>query len=359
VTATQDLAIAGSPIDLPDAPHVPGLRFRHYAGPGDHPAMVRVSNAAWEADGESRVETVAEIDVAYANLVNCDPYRDVVIAEVDGELAGYSRVSWENQNWGGRSYDSWGAVDPAWRRRGIGGALLRQNERQLRAIGAEHDYDGPRWLTSWSPDGDVGHHVLMEREGYLPVRHFFLMLRPSLDDIPDTPVPEGLEVRPVEPTQLRELFDADVEAFRDHFGGVDSSDATFRSWADRPTFDPSIFLVAWDGDEIAGGVINGIYPEENERLGVRRGFLDSVFTRRAWRRRGLAGALICRSLVVLRERGMTSAGLGVDASNPSKALKLYRTFGFEERERSTAFRKPWDPSRGPEWEALDQRAEQD
>ena len=81
-----------------------------------------------------------------------------------------------------------------------------------------------------------------------------------------------------------------------------------------------MFVVAFDGDEIAGAVLNVIYEEENEILGLRRGWLDSVFTRRAWRRRGLARALIVRSLHLLHERGMDRAALGVDADNPSGAL---------------------------------------
>jgi ribosomal protein S18 acetylase RimI-like enzyme len=96
------------------------------------------------------------------------------------------------------------------------------------------------------------------------------------------------------------------------------------------------------GDQIAGGVLNTIYPEENEGLGLKRGWLDSVFTRRPWRRRGLARALIARSLAALRERGMTSAILGVDADNPTGALGLYEGIGFAVESRYTAWRKPME-----------------
>ena len=109
-------------------------------------------------------------------------------------------------------------------------------------------------------------------------------------------------------------------------------------WRESPEFDPSLFLVAWEGDEIAGGVLNAIYEAENQELGLNRAWLDSVFTRRPWRRRGLARNLIARSLHLLRERGLTGAALGVDADNPSGALGLYESVGFAVTERSTAFR---------------------
>ncbi len=140
--------------------------------------------------------------------------------------------------------------------------------------------------------------------------------------------------------QLRQLWDADVEAFRDHWGGFDASESRFVEWQGDPKFDPSLFVVAWDGDEIAGGVLNEINVTENEAFGRQRGWLASVFVRRPWRRRGLARAVVARSLVVLRDRGMTSAGLGVDADNPTGALRLYEDAGFEVEDRSTAFRKP-------------------
>src|SRR5206468_2944794 len=83
--------------------------------------------------------------------------------------------------------------------------------------------------------------------------------------------------------------------------------------------DTSRWQVAWDGSEVAGSVVNGIYPYENAQRGRDIGWLDHVSVRRPWRRRGLSGAPIARSLVVLPERGMSLAALGVDAESPSAA----------------------------------------
>jgi mycothiol synthase len=73
---------------------------------------------------------------------------------------------------------------------------------------------------------------------------------------------------------------------------------------------------------------------------VKRAWLESVFTRRPWRRRGLARALIGATLVELRERGIEEAMLGVDAENPTGALALYEGLGFEIKVRSRRYRKP-------------------
>ena len=89
-------------------------------------------------------------------------------------------------------------------------------------------------------------------------------------------------------------------------------------------------------------MIVGIYKDENAALGLQRGWLDDVFTRALWRRRGLARALMTRALRLIREHGLTSAALGVDAENPTGALSLYESLGFVVERRSTAWRKPFE-----------------
>ena len=165
------------------------------------------------------------------------------------------------------------------------------------------------------------------------------MRRPDLDDLPEVPLPAGFEIRPVgrERAALRRVFDADAEAFRDHFGWSEASDARFAEFLEEPDLDPDLWVIAFAGDEIAGGILNGIHADP---AGERSGWLDSVFTRRPWRRRGLARALVARSLARLREAGMTAASLGVDLANPNQALGLYESFGFVTVSSSTAYRKP-------------------
>jgi mycothiol synthase len=325
-----------------EAPPVPGLTWRAYR-PDDAAALSELFNRGAEADGAPWRASPAEI----ANWMsrsneNYDPARDAVVVELDGRVIGFRDAEWVDTNDGLREYRLGGNVHPDWRRRGIGTWLLRDSEAHARRRAVEVPSDRPHFFGTWQPNTAAGALALMEREGYRPVRYFFDMARPTMDDIVEPPLPEGLEIRPVSADQLRQLWDADVEAFRDHWGGFDASESRFVEWKGDPKFDPSLFVVAWDGGEIAGGVINEINVTENEAFGRQRGWLASVFVRRPWRRRGLARAVVARSLVVLRDRGMTSAGLGVDADNPTGALRLYEDAGFEVEDRSTAFRKPME-----------------
>ena len=86
-------------------------------------------------------------------------------------------------------------------------------------------------------------------------------------------------------------------------------------------------------------VLNNIDVRGNLALGLNRGFTDPIAVRHAWRRRGLAKALIARSLVVLREKGVETAFLGVDTQNPNDALRLYESMGFVKVKSATTYQK--------------------
>jgi GNAT superfamily N-acetyltransferase len=321
------------------------LTIRRYAGPDDVPGMVAVFNAMAEADGLLERRSVEQLTVWYAHASpHMDPAQDLVLGRVGDRTVAYGRHQWVDTTDGLREHrfivlaapDGHAALDP------ILDALEVRAAEVARAHG---DIGRPRTQATFVGDEQAWRRAPFERRGYEPVRWGFEMVRPTLDDVEVPPLPDGIELRPVAGRdQLKQLWAADTEAFRDHWGGFDGSDEAFEEWLSEPNFDPTLYVVAWDGDEIAGGVLNGINASENEQIGVRRGWLESVFVRRPWRRRGLAAALVARSLLVLRERGMTSAILGVDAENPTGALGVYERAGFVVATRDVCLRRSWTPS---------------
>jgi ribosomal protein S18 acetylase RimI-like enzyme len=228
------------------------------------------------------------------------------------------------------------------RRRNAGcapGGEVDRAEARAREVALVDGRTGERSLGSWPDEAQAGAVALYESEGYAIVRYGFMMVRDLTEPIPELPLPDGLEVRPVEPVDHRRIWDADVEAFRDHWDPGERTDADFEGWFASPELDTGLWRVAWDGDEVAGSVMNFIYPAENETLGQQRGWLDHVSVRRPWRRRGLASALIAASMRALRDVGMTEAALGVDAENPSGALRVYENLGFRRTRTGVAYRK--------------------
>jgi mycothiol synthase len=329
-------------IIVPDAPSFPGLAFRGFRGRDDYAAMVVVIEGSKEADQLERTQSVDDIARSYHHLFNCDPYADMLFVEVDGDVIGYSRVWWQQELDGKRRYEHLAFLLPEWRGKGIRRALLHHNERRLRQIASSHPLDGPRLFEAWAADTESHWESLLLAEGYQAVRHGFEMVRPNLAGIPELPLPEGLEVRPVQPEHYWTVWRAAEEAFRDHWGETEWQDAWFEEWQESPTFQPELWQVAWDGDQVVGMVQNFINHEENEEYNRKRGYTEGICVRRPWRRQGLAKALIARSFRIIKDLGMTEAALGVDTENPNGALQLYESMGFRPVKRHTTFRKPLD-----------------
>jgi ribosomal protein S18 acetylase RimI-like enzyme len=139
-------------------------------------------------------------------------------------------------------------------------------------------------------------------------------------DVP--PLPAGLELRPFDRERDAEaVYEAQQESFADHRGFERRS---FEDWAhyilNPVEIDLSLWLIAWDGDQIAGICINRSQQETAwvSILGVRRG----------WRKRGLGLALLKNSFALFQARGYQNVELGVDASSPTNAVALYERAGM-------------------------------
>jgi ribosomal protein S18 acetylase RimI-like enzyme len=324
---------------LPNAPAIPGLRFRGIQRPADDAAVAELVNAAMTANGIPHRLSLAQISSWFDHPSNLDLAADLLFAEVNGSVVAYTVGGWEQDNDGGRNYATWGEVHPDWRRRGLGTALLRWVEARQHRLAATHPAVEKR-LESWSSEAEAGRLALLEANGYQIVRYDYEMERPNLDDIQPLPLPDGIELRPAREEDMRRIWETEVEVFRDHWGAVDDSEASFERKRTDPRRDMSLWVVAWQGDEIVGQVLNRIDHEANAELGLKRGWVNSVGVRRAWRRRGIARALVAESLRVLRDAGMTSAGLGVDAENPHGALGVYEVSGFRVVRTERVYRKP-------------------
>jgi ribosomal protein S18 acetylase RimI-like enzyme len=140
--------------------------------------------------------------------------------------------------------------------------------------------------------------------------------------------------------QLRAIWEADVDAFRDHWGYVEPTETSYAQFLAFPYNDLTLWKVAWDDEGVAGQVRSYIDKAQNEEHGLRRGWTEFISTSRRWRRRGVARALIVESIRELAARGMTDVALGVHTENPNGAFDLYAVLGYEVVATWTTYRKP-------------------
>ena len=335
---TRSNVVAATGPDLPVAARLPEARFRLFGDPSDYERLAELIAACNDHDKIPWFPTGENLRTDMEHSSTMDPVRDLLFAEVGGKVVGATTVERSVRD-GVPVYDMEGSVHPTFRRRGLATALLGWTVDRVRLRASIEDPGVAAFMQGGAEEQETGHRALLDRAGFEPVRHFFLMRRAPLDDVPDVPLPDGLEVRIVSADQHRSILDAEFEAFRDHWGHREENEDDYRTTFARSELDTGLWIVAWDGDQVAGVVENWIWPDENEKLGVRRGWLERISVRRPWRRRGLARALTAASLIRLHEAGMTDAMLGVDSENPNGALGLYEGLGFEVFSRATAYRR--------------------
>lgn len=328
-------------IELEDAPAIGNLRFRLFRDADDYAHIASIENAFNAAHGLPFQMSSEELVNDMMTDDTFDLRRDVLIAEVNGEPAGFARLYHFVNDEGDQIFAHACCELPALTETGLHRALLQWAERRAGEIARAVPHTGPRFMQAYVMEKAPAHITILEQLGYSIVRYSYLMVRPLDESIPDLPLPAGIEVRPKQREHYRALWEARNEAFRDHWGYRKQTEDDWRRYLDWPDHQPELCQVAWDTttNEVAGEVNVTIIRRDNETFGTQRGWTDPIFVRRPWRKQGLAKALIVRAMRVLKDAGMAEAALGVDVQNPNGALRLYEGLGYRVDTRSFTFRK--------------------
>jgi GNAT superfamily N-acetyltransferase len=249
----------------------------------------------------------SDLEAEWADL---DLGQNAWVAEVNGAVAGYASLHDRGDLFRAELY-----VHPH------DGAVAAGTLELLERVAAER---GARRLQVGALDPDEDGRRLLARLGYRPVRAFREM-RIELDARPEEPTwPAGLRVTPFEPDRDAHAFHAaHQEAFADHWEHRPRSFEDWHRWnVESERFDPALWCVVRERDEIAAGTINvaGLYGG---------GWVATLFTRRPWRGRGVGGALLQDAFVRFWDRGERSVGLGVDAESDTGAFRVYERAGME------------------------------
>jgi hypothetical protein len=266
---------------------VPGLLLRPVRWPEEAATLNDINNSGRIATGNLEVLSVEGFLNDYAHLVHSDLAADLRVAEHDGRPVAYVRVEWQDELRGGRLHVQALMTRPD-APAGTFEAILDWGESRSRAVAATLRADPPATLGAFLNEETPAHRAILEARGYHAVRSFFGMVRPTLDDIPDLPLPPGVQVRPVRPEDVRTIWRPrsmpspalGLQRGRRQRGGGSAS-VTSRSTTRR----------------LAGGVGRRrhrrdgppVHQPPTEVFGVRRGWCEHS-THADWRGRGIAKA---------------------------------------------------------------------
>ncbi|MEU8378825.1 N-acetyltransferase [Streptosporangium sp. NPDC048865] len=236
----------------------------------------------------------------------------------------------------------WGGVRPGYRRRGLGGRLLEWATGNAPVLHERRFPGRPLELHVEVDSRNEGLLALVTRAGMRPARWFYGMTLALGAEPPEVSPPEGLEIV----AYRDELEDAVREvrnrSFAGHWGSVRHTPESWRSTiVGVRAFRPEGSFVALDASGKSVGVLLTHYFEaDTEATGVREAWIQIIGTLSEWRGRGVASALLAHALGEFRAQGYDTAGLGVDADNPTGALGVYTRAGFEIARRTADYGLP-------------------
>jgi mycothiol synthase len=239
-----------------------------------------------------------------------------VITDSNGTIVAHANLSPDGEG----KLKSWGVVHPEHRGRGLGSALL--DRLQARASDRLRGMASPV-LHIAVTDTDTAAAALARTRGFEHVRTF-RHLKIDLDGSPRDPgePPAGIEIRGIEPERdLRRVHAILVEAFSQEWG---YRVIPFEEWVglevETPNYDPSLWLLATDGDEAVGALSGVVWGD--------RGWVGELGVRAPWRGRGIASALLRRAFATFASRGLARVMLNVDSENSTGAVRLYEGVGM-------------------------------
>ncbi|MBC8171919.1 MAG: GNAT family N-acetyltransferase [Anaerolineae bacterium] len=225
----------------------------------------------------------------------------------------------------------------------LDGSLMSWAQERSREAIAKAPADARVAMQAYTYSKDSYYKTILERAGMAIIRHAFRMKIDLDKQTPDPVWPDGIILRTFQAGEdKRPVLEAVRGSFQDHWGYVESPfDEHYERWEHHweDHFDPSLWFLAMDGDQIAAVCLCQPQQGDDESLG----WVSTLGVTRPYRRQGLGLALLHHAFEEFRRRGKTSVGLGVDASSLTGATKLYEKAGMYIDERIDLYEKELRP----------------
>jgi mycothiol synthase len=287
----------------------------------DAQAIADLFNRCAAVDDEGAM-TVEEVRM-WLTSPALDPEHDIRVVTGRGRVVGYVDV---NRLGDGTRVEFDGRIDPAHRGDpAVARALLDHAECRLGELPLS---DGALVRAVDRAGGEAWVALLHER-GYREVRATLEMAGDLGPEPPvQAPYPASITPRTAGEGDEAAVHAAIEEGFSDLWDFHPESLELFvhHSGADR-----SLWFLAEAGEELAGAAVC------RDDAGV--GWVDRLAVRRAWRRQGIALALLTEAFRAFHARGVRHVRLRVDGDSTTGALQLYERAGLHVVARSNLLQR--------------------
>ncbi len=337
-------AIPAEQTALADLDALPGITWRR-GDRADVPAIARLYAEAEAHDRNPERMSASDIE-EYWDSPRSVPDEDLILGHDSG--GALVAVGWSGCNRSitqVRRVHLGGVVDPSRRGEGIGTALLRWELAHGVAWdrAGRREGHGPLEMRLSAPVHQTDLRDLAESAGLEAVRYFFGMGRRLDASVPVVPA-RGVRLLNWDPARSDEALAVLDEGFRDHWAYAGTTPDMWQEQLTSASFRPDWSVLAVDDatGAMVGLAMSAAYEQDWAAQGYTEGWTEQLTVLRSHRGRGVASALLQESMRRFAGSGMASAGLGVDAENPTGALRLYESLGYHRTDSLAVYRYPTD-----------------
>jgi len=302
---------------------ISGLKIRNFVQGKDEEVWLKIGNEAFKEYDDFRPATMKDMEIKEKNPIF--DTKGMFIAELNGEPVGRVNAFVDKMREEKKGFIDDLGVIPRFRRKGVGRELARRALQSLKERGMET-------AETWTREDRPVCKRLFESMGFELIRIFSTMKR-DLDSLPSN-IGEHKEIKMR--SMKRNSDDIKLlnwiinETFKEHFDFRPETVEETRHWVEnRPWCDIAEYFFGYLDKSLVGHVGVGIDSKFIEYQGIKRGWINTIGVLKDLRRKGIGTSLILHGMKSLKSKGMTEVALGVDDSNPTKAIELYKKVGFK------------------------------
>ncbi|BAZ14807.1 Mycothiol acetyltransferase [Calothrix sp. NIES-4071] len=301
---------------------------RPLRGDEDLPAIANLINACNDVDRLDDGTSVQELREEF-DMPSVDKARDLQLWEDEnGILIGFGDL-WITEP--SEVIDGYLSmyVHPAARGKGLETEIIEWADIRMREVKIERNF--PVKLRTGARSTQTERIKLLENNGFTTDRYFFRMERNLNEPIPEAYFSDGFALRFMNGEQdIKAWVNLYNNSFIDHWNFHPITVEMLKHWLKESSYRNDLDLLAVTADNsFVAQCYCYINLESNARTGRNEGHVGILGVRRGYRKIGLGRAMLLSGLHRLKQAGVDTARLGVDADNPNGALRLYESVGFQ------------------------------
>ena len=220
-------------------------------------------------------------------------------------------------------------------------SLLEQILLRLRELLLDHSLKKVEINFQYFPY-EVESIAFVVSKGFHLIGSVYSMQRDLEHPLPSIQTPPGFQLKPwrLETPFEREQY---VHARNLCFPNAPISLDEWVYFMSSPTWTTGTNFAVFSENELAGCLTAYWDEEQNRKQDEKVGYTEYIFVCPQWRGKGLASAMIARSLTFLKENGIQYAQLQVSTNN-REALTLYEQLGYSVVQESGLYSQQMDLS---------------